>query len=167
MSARIQWLWAAVVLGCACSASAPKVVREPRLHDGLTLEVNGELRELEFVLVDVLGHADSLDAAGKPVAEIRGCTRRYVDPEASTDGGADRHGSYTIFEFDRSPDWPLELWWRGEVADTVALLARYTVSNSTCTVIDRVPSAGGNRASRVRIERDGRGKACALKIRRL
>ena len=75
MNARIQWLCAVVVLGCACSASAPKVVQEPRLRDGLTLELNGEMRELEFILVDALGRADSLDVAGKPVAEIRGCTR--------------------------------------------------------------------------------------------
>ena|SRR5439155_10465348 len=167
MNARIQWLCAVVVLGCACSASAPKVVQEPRLRDGLTLELNGEMRELEFILVDALGRADSLDVAGKPVAEIRGCTRRQIDPEASTDEDADRHGSYTIFEFDRSPDWPLELWWRGELADTVSLLVRYTVSNSMCTFSDRVPSAGGTRLSRVRIERMIHGKACALRIIRL
>jgi len=167
MNARIQWLFAVVVLGCACSASAPKVVQEPRLRDGLTLELNGELRELGFILFDGSGHVDSLSVGGKAVTEIIGCKRKQIDPEASTDEDASRYGSYTIFEFDRSPEWPLELWWRGERVDTLSLLARYTVSNASCTVSDRFPSAGGDRLSRVRIERVGQGKPCALRVVRL
>src|SRR5574341_525670 len=102
MNARMQWLVAAIVLGCACSASAPKVVEKPRRVDGFTLHVHGKWGELDVVLIDALGRVDSLDVSGEHVGQIRGCTRKYVEPEASTDENAGQASGSTRFEFNRS-----------------------------------------------------------------
>ena len=163
MKATMQWLWAGMVFGCACSASAPSLVQAPRLPDGVTIDVHGETRELQFILVDALGRVDSLEADGSSVAEIEGCTREYIDPEASTDESVGRSGGSTKFSFNRSPDWPLELWWRGEASDTIVVFVSNTSRNVRCRVSDRIASAGG-KLSRLRIQRDMRGKPCALRI---
>jgi hypothetical protein len=167
MKAGMRWLVAGVVLGCACSASAPSMVQKPRLPDGFTLHVHGKWGELDVVLVDALGSVDSLDASGEHVAEIKGCSRKYIEPEASTDEDAGQDPGSTRFEFNRSPDWPLELWWRSENPDSVSLIARYTISNSRCMVTDRIPSAGGNRLGRLKIERIVGDGPCSLRIVRL
>ena len=164
MRLRVQWLYTAVVLGCACSASAPGGGQKTRVEEVVTLEADGDLA---FVLADAMGRVDSLDIAGKPVGGIGGCRRRYVEPEASTGEDAGKSSGYTVFEFDRSPKWPLQLRWRGERTDTVTVIVRCTLSDSACIASAAVPSAGGTRLSRVRIERKIQGKACALRIIRL
>src|SRR5580765_4090106 len=125
MRFKARLLCSALLLGCACSASAPGGTPKVRPEERVSLEADGDF---VFVLADALGRVDSLDADENPIAGISGCTRRYVEPEASTEVGAGSVSGYTLFEFDRAPEWPLQLRWRGEPTDTVRIIVHCTVN---------------------------------------
>ena len=162
----LRLLCATLLLGCACSASAPRGTPKARPEERVSLEADGDF---VFVLADAMGRVDSLDADRDPIAGISGCTRTYVEAEASTEVGAGSSGGYTLFEFDRAPDWPLQLRWRGEPTDTVTIIVHCTVNDSTCYGTAEAASAGGGRITRVKIERKlGRHSTmCSLRIVKL
>src|SRR5262249_27466949 len=157
---------AALILGCACSASAPAVMHAPPHKETATLEARGDV---DFVLADAVGHVDSIDSAGKPVTTIAGCEREYFEAEASMLKDARTNSGLTMFTFNHSPVWPLQLRWTGQPTDTVSVVVRCTVNDSTCMATALVASSGGTRLSRLRIERKlgQRGGRCSLRIIRL
>ena len=153
MRLRAQGLVTALVLGCACGATSPAVVGGPSRKESVTLQARGYVN---FTLEDVTGRVDSLNNAGKQVARIAGCEREYFEQEAGLE-------PYTMFTFGRAPYWPLELRWRGEPSDTVTVIVRCTVDDSTCVAGATVVSAG-TRVDRLKIERKLGQRGCALKI---